>query len=72
MINKTQTFARGHLFRLQLGGLCITYTKAEKENVISASELECLELIRKIKEENRAKKFSQTDITIEEISFRKW
>jgi hypothetical protein len=72
MTNNTRTLERGHLIKLQLGRLCITYVKAERENAISVSELERLETIRKLKEESKSRKLSRTDIVIEEITFRKY
>lgn len=42
-----------------------------RKNVIPVSELERLGIIRRLREERKTKKFSRTDITIEDISFRK-
>ena len=54
----------------RLGTLFIKSTREKKENVISVSELERLELVRKLKEANKVKKYSRTESTIEYLSFR--
>ena len=44
--------------------------KTKKQNDITVSELERLELIRNLKEEQRVKKFSRTEVAIEDFSLR--
>jgi hypothetical protein len=71
MINRTRTIPRVHFIKFQLGGLCITYTKTKKENPISESALERLELVRKLKEEFKMKKITRTNIMIEGMFLQK-
>jgi len=72
MIDEIRMFTWGHFIKFWLGGLFGTRAKVEKANVISVSELERLELLRKLREEHKAKKFSRADIAIEDIVIRKW
>lgn len=62
----------GNFIKSRPGGLLGTRAKTANENPIPLAELERLEIIRKLKQECKVKKFSRTAIAVEDMSFRKW